>query len=73
MQESNDYVSIIIFQFITIYMLQNNGLYVCENKIIEPFYVILYFNDLKFFKKTKIWNEIHDKCMIFYKTFSLNL
>ena len=27
-------------------MLHNNGLYVCENTIIVPFCVILYFDDL---------------------------
>ena len=43
-------------------MLYNNGLYVCESKIIVPFWVVLY---LKFPGKTKIWSEIHNKCMIF--------
>ena len=46
-------------------MLQNNGLHACENKIITPFCVIHYFEDLKFFRKTKIWSKIHDKCTIF--------
>ena len=39
-------------------MLQNNGLHACENKIITPFCVIHYFEDLKFFRKTKIWSKI---------------
>ena len=52
---------------ISIYMLHNNGLYVSENKITAPFYVILYFDDLKFFGKTRIWSDIHDKCMNFHK------
>ena len=43
-------------------MLYNNELYVCESKIIVPFWVVLY---LKFPGKTKIWSEIHNKCMIF--------
>ena len=55
-------------------MQQNNGSYVCVNKIIAPVCVILYFDDLKFFGKTKIskiWSEIHDKCMnILQKVFS---
>ena len=41
-------------------MLQNNGLHACENKIITPFCVIHYFEDLKFFRKTKIWSKIHN-------------
>ena len=55
-------------------MLQNNGLHACENKIITPFCVIHYFEDLKFFRKTKIWSKIHNiNARFFYKTFSLNL
>ena len=39
-------------------MLHNNGLYACENKIITPFCVILYFDDLKFFGKTRDYRSI---------------
>ena len=39
--------------YATVYMY-NYGLRVCNNKIIAPFCVVLYFDDLKFFGKTKI-------------------
>ena len=39
---SSGLVSMIIFQFIAIYMLHNNALYVCENNIIAPYRVTLF-------------------------------